>query len=41
MKYLGFLPKEIPDGHSRLGYYFKAGVSKVIGSPAKMFETTK
>jgi hydrogenase small subunit len=41
MKYLGFLPKEVPVGDNKLTYYFKAGVGKIIGSPAKIFETTK
>ena len=33
MKYLGFLPKEVPPGDSKLSYYFKAGVAKVLPSP--------
>jgi hydrogenase small subunit len=41
MKYLGFLPKEVPVGDNMLSYYFKAGVGKIAGSPAKIFETTK
>ncbi len=39
--YLGFLPKEVPDGDNMLTYYFKAGLGKVFGSPAKTFEQTK
>ncbi len=30
MKYLNIFPKEIPEGESKLGYYFKAGVTKVL-----------
>jgi hypothetical protein len=41
MHYLGFLPKEVPDGDNKLTYYFKAGVGKVLGSPAKTFDYTK
>jgi len=41
MTYLGFLPKEVPAGDSRLSYYFKAGVGKVFGSPSKTFTTSK
>ena len=41
MHYLSFLPKEVPVGDNKLTYYFKAGVGKVFGSPAKTFETTK
>jgi hydrogenase small subunit len=47
MKYLGFLPAEVPTGHSKLGYYMRAGVEKVIGSVESIggsqpqFETSK
>ena len=37
MKYLGFLPKEVPTGVSRLGYYTRAGVEKVMGNVEKVF----
>jgi len=39
--HLGFLPKEIPTGDNPFSYYFKAGVSKVLGTPSKVFEHTK
>jgi hydrogenase small subunit len=48
MKYLGFLPKEVPTGVSKLGYYSRAGVEKVMGSLERVmgtdqehFETSK
>jgi hydrogenase small subunit len=48
MKYLGFLPKEVPTGVSKLGYYSRAGVEKVMGKVEKVlgidqehFETSK
>ncbi len=41
MKYLGVLPKEVPTGDSKLGYYFKASAAKVFGSDAQIFEVTK
>ncbi len=31
MKYLGFLPKDIPAGTNRLAYYTRAGFEKVMG----------
>lgn len=40
-KYLGFLPKEVPTGDSKLTHYFKSGVGKVLGTSKKNFETTK
>lgn len=33
MKYLGFLPKEVPTGESRFGYYLKAGIGKLSPTP--------
>lgn len=30
MKYLNVFPKEVPVGESKLGYYFKAGITKVL-----------
>jgi len=30
MKYLGFLPKELPEGESKLMYYVKTGINKVV-----------
>lgn len=30
MHYLGFLPKEVPEGNSKLGYYMRAGFEKTI-----------
>ncbi|MEM7371465.1 MAG: hydrogenase [Bacteroidota bacterium] len=30
MKYLNVFPKEVPAGESKLGYYFKAGVTKAL-----------
>jgi uptake hydrogenase small subunit len=41
MKNLSFLPKEVPVGQNKMSHYFKSGIGKVIGSPKKMFETTK
>ncbi len=41
MKYLGFLPKDIPIGDNALQYYFKAGIGKVIGTKEEIFMTTK
>jgi uptake hydrogenase small subunit len=37
MKYLGFLPKDVPAGVSRAGYYARAGVEKVMGGIEKVF----
>lgn len=48
LKYLGFLPQDVPTGVSRLGYYTRAGVEKVMGKVEKAlgtdqehFETSK
>jgi hydrogenase small subunit len=41
MKYLGFLPKEMPYGENRLGHYFKSGVGKILGTPRELFKTGK
>jgi hydrogenase small subunit len=48
LKYLGFLPKDVPTGVSRLGYYTRAGVEKTMGKVEKImgidqehFETSK
>jgi hydrogenase small subunit len=48
MKYLGFLPKEVPTGHAKLMYYTRAGVEKVMGKlemvagiEKEHFETSK
>lgn len=30
LKYLGFLPKEVPAGNSKLGYYLRAGFEKTM-----------
>ncbi len=30
MKYLGFLPKDVPSGNSKLGYYMRAGFEKTM-----------
>jgi hydrogenase small subunit len=30
MKYLGFLPKDVPAGNSKLGYYMRAGFEKTM-----------
>lgn len=35
MKYLGFLPQNLPAGSSRLGYYAKAGAEKAFGAIEK------
>ncbi|MEO1516928.1 MAG: hydrogenase [Bacteroidota bacterium] len=32
MKYLGYLPKEVPSGESKASYYFKSAVSKILSS---------
>ena len=34
MKYLGFLPKEVPTGEPKLTYYLKAGIGKITPSPS-------
>ena len=36
MKYLGFLPQNLPAGSSRLGYYAQAGASKALGEVEKV-----
>jgi len=41
MKYLGFLPKEVPEGESKLGYYIKAGMHKVLPSPKGLKASSK
>ncbi len=43
MKYLGIFPKETPPGESKLAYYLKAGIGKVMGSPesAKSYGKSK
>lgn len=33
MKYLGFLPKEVPAGESKLMYYFKSAVNRTLSKP--------
>ncbi|MCU0469141.1 MAG: hydrogenase, partial [Arcicella sp.] len=30
MKYLGVLPREVPSGNSKLGYYMRAGFEKTM-----------
>jgi hypothetical protein len=32
MKHLGFLPKDVPAGTSKLAYYTRAGFEKVMGT---------
>lgn len=32
MKYLGYLPKEVPEGEKKVMYYFKSGLSKVLSN---------
>ena len=32
MKYLGFLPKDVPTGTNKLAYYSRAGFEKVMGA---------
>lgn len=41
MKYLGIWPKDVPEGESRLMYYFKAGVGKISPSNKVLTETSK
>jgi hydrogenase small subunit len=48
LKYLGFLPQDVPTGNSRLGYYTRAGVEKSLGALESLvgvnkehFETSK
>jgi len=41
MKYLGVLPKEVPEGESKLGYYFKAGMHKILPTPKSLRATSK
>ena len=40
-KYLGFLPKEVAAGESRMSHYFKSGVGKMAGMRKELFETGK
>jgi hydrogenase small subunit len=41
MKYLGFLPQEVPKGESKLLYYFKAGMGKVTPTNKAAVEASK
>jgi hydrogenase small subunit len=41
MKYLGFLPQEVPQGESKLLYYFKAGMGKVTPTNKAVAEASK
>lgn len=41
MKYLGFLPKEVPQGDSKLLYYFKAGVAKMSPHNDALLDASK
>jgi hydrogenase small subunit len=48
LTYLGFLPKDVPTGNTRLGYYMRAGFEKVLGKTESIlgankehFETSK
>ena len=48
MKYLGFLPKDVPAGTNKLAYYTRAGFEKVMGTVENLtgvnkehFETSK
>lgn len=48
LKYMGFLPQDVPTGVSRLGYYTRAGVEKVMGGVERImgvdqehFQTSK
>ncbi|WP_375448049.1 hydrogenase [uncultured Fibrella sp.] len=36
MHYLGFLPKEVPVGTSKLGYYLRAGFEKVVSGSERL-----
>ncbi len=36
MKYLGYFPKEVPKGETKLTYYTKSGVNKVLKSAQKV-----
>lgn len=40
MKYLGYLPKEIPEGDNKLMYYFKSSLDKIL-PPSTKKETSK
>jgi hydrogenase small subunit len=41
MKYLGFIPKEVPHGESKLGYMMKAGVAKILPTNHAVMEGSK
>lgn len=41
LKYLGFLPREVPEGEHQLIYYFKAGMGKLIPSDKSIKATSK
>jgi hydrogenase small subunit len=41
MKYLGFLPKEVPKGENKLMYYLKSGVQKVLSAPEEFRHPSK
>ena len=41
MKYLGFLPADIPKGDNLIQYYFKAGIGKVVGTADSVFKFSK
>jgi len=41
LNYLGFMPKDIPEGEKRMSYYFKSVVAKTMGINKKIFEGSK
>jgi uptake hydrogenase small subunit len=41
LKYLGFLPQDVPAGTSKLAYYTRAGFEKVMGGVEKVTGTNK
>lgn len=41
MKYLGFIPKEVPHGESKIGYMMKAGVAKILPTNHAVMEGNK
>lgn len=35
LKYLGYFPKEVPKGESKLQFYFKSGLNRALSNPEK------
>lgn len=41
LKYLGFLPQDVPAGNSKLGYYLRAGFEKTMHATESVFGVVK